>query len=38
MRIVGLLLGAASGLDRNVHLGLLAAALTARWRQAADSM
>lgn len=38
LRIVGFLQGAESALDRNAHLGLLTAALTARWRQAADSM
>jgi DNA polymerase-3 subunit delta' len=38
LRIVGLLQEAQSSLDRNVHLGLLAAGLTARWRQAAISM
>jgi DNA polymerase III subunit delta' len=36
--IVGLLQEAAADADRHVHLGLLAAALTARWRQAAVSM
>ncbi|MDD8026676.1 MAG: DNA polymerase III subunit [Acidobacteriota bacterium] len=38
LRIVGLLHDAAASIDRNVHLGLLAAGLTARWRQAAVSM
>ena len=38
LRIVGFLQGAEAAVDRNVHLGLLAAVLTARWRQAADSM
>ncbi len=38
LRIAGLLQEAQTSLDRNVHLGLLAAGLTARWRQAAVSM
>lgn len=38
LRILGLLQEARTSLDRNVHIGLLAASLTARWRQAAVSM
>jgi DNA polymerase-3 subunit delta' len=38
LRILGLLQEARTSLDRNVHLGLLAASLTVRWRQAAVSM
>lgn len=38
LRILGLLQEARTSLDRNVHLKLLAASLTARWRQAAVSM